>query len=292
MMKIACAAFVAIAAIGVAPWFTPEGFADSKSFSLTVQDHTVDIGAGLKYKASTYGGTVPGPLLRVVQGTDVTIELTNHTSSAHGINVYAAQLAPDRFSGDPNAPVKYSFRAEVPGVFVYHCSAIPVLRHVADGMYGMMIVDPSGGWPNGSAHEVTITQGEFYGKPGSGGVVIGNTQAMIDSKPEFVVFDGAIDKYDVQHPIAIKVGELVRIFFVNAGPNLSSTFHVNGVIFSSVYRGGNPADAAHELPSFEVGPGTGAVFEFRVREPGDYQFLDQAMAHPYKGAIGLFRAAK
>ncbi len=87
------------------------------------------------------------------------------------------------------------------------------------------------------------------------------------------------------------MGELVRVFFVNAGPNLSATFHVTGVIFSTVYRGGNPADAMHGLASFEVGPGDGAVFEFRVREAGDYQFIDHALARTTRGAQGVFRAA-
>jgi nitrite reductase (NO-forming) len=291
MLMAAYRALLAMALIGVAPGLVEPVLPASRAFTLKVWDKTVDIGAGLKYRAATYDGTVPGPTLKVRQGDEVTINLINDTTSAHGINVYAAQIPPNHFSGDPHAEVKYTFRADVPGVFVYHCSAIPVLRHVADGMYGMMIVEPAHGWPNGDAQEVTIVQGEFYGAPDSTGLIAGNSQAMIDAKPDFVVFNGAIDKFDVEHPIGIKAGELVRIFFANAGPNLVSIFHVNGIIFSTVYRSGNPADAMHDLPSFEVGPGNGAVFEFRMQQPGDYEFLDQAMAHPYKGAIGVFRAA-
>lgn len=93
-----------------------------------------------------------------------------------------------------------------------------------------------------------------------------------------------------EKPIEIKVGELVRIFFVNAGPNRASTFHVIGTIFSSVYRSGNPSNALHGVQSFEVGPGNGAVFEFTVHEPGDYPFLDHALARAYKGGIGVFKA--
>jgi nitrite reductase (NO-forming) len=103
------------------------------------------------------------------------------------------------------------------------------------------------------------------------------------------MFNGVIERY-ADHPIAIKVGELVRIFFVNAGPNRTSSFHVVGTVFSSVYRSGNPANLFHGVQSFEVGPGDGAIFEFRVREPGDYPFVDHAIARAYKGAIGIFLA--
>ena len=132
-----------------------------------------------------------------------------------------------------------------------------------------------------------LVQGEFYGTPDKNGLVAGDSRKEVEERPDFVVFNGMIDRY-VEHPIPIKVGELVRVFFVNAGPNLSSTFHVTGAIFSTVYRGGNPADAMHDLASFEVGPGDGAVFEFRVHEPGDYEFIDHALARTTKGAEGVF----
>lgn len=276
--------------LGLAPAGATRAAQERKTFTLKVEDLKLSIGGGMTYAASTYNGTVPGPLIRVTQGDEVTIKLTNRTTSAHGIDIYAAQIAPNAFSGDPGHEVSYKFRADVPGVFAYHCSAIPVLRHVADGMYGMTIVDPAHGWPNGKAHEIMLVQGEFYGTPDERGFIAGDSKAMIEAHPDFVVFNGAVNKYDVDNPIEIKVGELVRIFFLNAGPNLTSTFHVSGVIFDTVYQSGNPADALHNVASLQIGPGTGAVFEFRVTQPGDYQFADQAMAHPYKGAIGVLRA--
>jgi hypothetical protein len=105
-----------------------------------------------------------------------------------------------------------------------------------------------------------------------------------------VVFNGAVDKYGLSNPIPIKVGDLVRVFFVNAGPNLTSAFHVAGVLFSTVYRSGNPADALHGVNTLEVPTGDGAVFEFKVNQPGDYSFIDLNRAHQYKGAAGVFRA--
>jgi nitrite reductase (NO-forming) len=261
-----------------------------RDFNLSVIEKQVDVGAGMKYAATTYNGTVPGPVLHVRQGDTVRVKLDNGTMSAHGIDIYAAQMAPEKFSGDPHKEVAYEFKAEVPGVFIYHCSAIPVLRHVADGMYGMIVVEPKNGWPNGKAQEIDLVQGELYGTPDPKGLIIGSSRQMIDAQPDFIIFNGQVNRYDVENPIPIKIGELVRIFFLDAGPNLTSVFHVNGAIFSTVYRSGNPADAFTGLPTFEVGPGNSAVFEFRVHEPGRYQFADQSLAHPYKGAVGVFLA--
>jgi len=265
------------------------GAAGKKTFTLTVENKRIDIGLGLTYDAWTYDGQVPGPLLRVREGDEVTMKLVNPTTMAHGIDTHAAELAPKLHFSPPDDQrnLSYTFRARVPGAFLYHCSAIPMLSHVANGMYGMMIVDPARGWPK--AREVMIVQGEYYGTPDKNGLVAGDSRKEVDERPDFVVFNGMVDRY-VDHPIPIKVGELVRVFFVNAGPNLSSTFHVIGAIFSTVYRGGNPADAMHDLATFEVGPGDGAVFEFRVHEPGDYAFIDHALARTTKGAEGIFRA--
>ena len=260
-----------------------------RNFTIPVQEKVLDIGSGLKYDAWTYGGTVPGPVLRVRQGDRVHIHLINDMEIAHGIDIHAAQIAPSKhFAPIPGkTDLSYDFDAEVPGAFMYHCSAPPMVTHIANGMYGMMIVEPKDGWPK--AHEVTIEQGEYYGDPDDNGLVAGDSKRMMDERPDFVVFNGVIEKY-ADHPISIKVGELVRIFFVNAGPNRTSDFHVVGTIFSSVYRSGNPANAFHGVQSFEVGPGDGAIFEFRVHEAGDYPFLDHAIARAYKGAIGIFRA--
>lgn len=264
--------------------------ASAKTFTLTVERKRVSVGGGMTYNAWTYNGTVPGPVLRVVQGDEVKIDLINRTKDAHGINVHAAQISPQHFGGDPMKSVSYSFSADVPGAFVYHCTAAPILDHIASGMYGMMIVEPKAGWPDGKAQEVTIVQSELYGLPDAHGFIVGSHGKMVAARPDFVVFNGALHRYDVQHPIEIKVGKLVRVFFVNAGPNLTSAFHVTGVLFDTVYAGGNPANAMHGLDTLEVPPSDGAVFEFRVTEPGDYQFMDLNRAQQYRGANGVFRA--
>ena len=181
---------------------------------------------------------------------------------AHGIDIHAAAIAPSKhfapIPGKTDLQLRLRWRT-FPASFMYHCSAPPMVTHIANGMYGMMIVDPKGGWSK--AQEVTLEQGEFYGDPDNNGMVSGDSKRMMDERPDFVVFNGVIEKY-ADHPIQIKVGQPVRIFFVNAGPNRTSSFHVVGTVFSSVYRSGNPANAFHGVQSFEVGPGDGAVFEF------------------------------
>jgi nitrite reductase (NO-forming) len=263
----------------------------TRNFALRAERKRVDIGSGMTYEAWTYDGVVPGPLLRVKEGDEVEISLSNHTTDAHGLYTHAAQLDSRKFAGPPGTKaLRYKFRAEVPGVFDYHCTAVPMLDHVASGMYGMMIVDPKDGWPNGAAHEVLLIQGEFYGVADETGFIRGEHAKMVAGTPDFVVFNGKAEQYGASHPIPIKAGELVRVFFVNIGPNLSSAFHVVGALFSTVYRNGNPTEPLYNVQTFEVAPGDAAVLEFRAREPGDYPFLDHAMGHAYRGAMGIFRA--
>ncbi len=263
----------------------------TKTFTLTAQRQHVEVGNGMTYDAWTYDGAVPGPLLRVTQGDDVEMVLRNHTTDAHGVYTHAAQLDARKFSGPPGAKeLRYTFRADVPGVFDYHCTAVPMLDHVASGMYGMMIVDPKNGWPTGEAHEVILIQGEFYGAADETGFIRGEHAKMVAGTPDLVVFNGKAEQYGASHPILIKSGELVRVFFVNIGPNLSSAFHIVGALFTTVYPNGNPAEPMHNVQTYQVPPGGAAVLEFRAREPGDYPFLDHAMGHAYKGAMGIFRA--
>jgi nitrite reductase (NO-forming) len=263
--------------------------AATRTFTLTVERKHVQIGADLTYNAWTYNGTIPGPLLRAREGDQITMHLINNTGDAHGIDVHAAQIAPEHFVGDPTRPVDYTFRAEVPGVFIYHGDAIPIVEQ-ASGLYGTMIIDPKGGWPNGDAQEVVIVQSEFYGLPDTHGFIVGDQRKMVEARSDFIVFNGALNKHGIEHPIPIKVRRPVRVFFLNAGPNLWSVFHIAGVIFTTVYKNGNPADAFHGLDSFSLAPSAGAVFEFRVDETGDYRFMDLSRGHQHQGAIGVFRA--
>lgn len=280
----------AIAMVFAMVWGPAWAQAPTKTFTVTVEKKGIDIGDGMTYDAWTFDGIIPGPELRLREGDEVNVELLNQTGDAHGLNIPAAQISSEHFGGNTKAPLRYKFRADVPGVFVYHCNGIPILDHIGRGMYGAVIVDPKNGWPSGPAQEVTLVQSEFYGTPRANGRIIPDFTAMLQARPTFVVFNGQLNKAGAEHPILIKVGRLVRVFFVNAGPSLTSTFHVAGAIFSSVYFGGNPANQIHGTDNFAVGPSTGAVFEFKVSEPGEYRFMDLNRVHEYNGAMGVFRA--
>ncbi|MBI2117157.1 MAG: multicopper oxidase domain-containing protein [candidate division NC10 bacterium] len=259
-----------------------------KKFVIIAEEKRIDVGEGFRYDAWTYNGTVPGPVIRVHEGDDVEITLVNKGKVAHGIDTHAAQISPGRAfrAVDPGASHTFRFRAEAPGVFLYHCSAPPILNHIANGLYGAMIVEPRKGFP--PAREFVVVQGELYGEPDSQGLIAGDTKKMSEERPDFVIFDGAINRH-VGEPLPIKAGELVRVYFVNAGPNLVSSFHIIGTLLRTVYVGGNPENRLRGVQTFEVGPGNGAILEFMVKEPGDYPLVDHAIARVYKGAVALFR---
>ena len=259
-----------------------------KKFTITFEEKRIDVGEGFHYDAWTYNGTVPGPVLRVREGDLVEITVINKGKITHGIDTHAAQISPARAfrSVDPGKSHTFQFRAEVPGVYLYHCSAAPILNHIANGIYGAMIVEPRKGFP--PAREFILVQGEIYGEPDTQGFIAGDTRKMSEERPDFIIFNGAINRH-VGNPLPIKAGELVRVFFVNAGPNLASSFHIIGTVLKTVYVGGNPENRLKGLQTFEVGPGNGAVVEFLVKEEGDYAFVDHAIARVYKGAVGVFR---
>lgn len=269
----------------------PPGLASAqgvKKFVLVAEEKRIDVGEGFHYDAWTFNGTVPGPLLRVREGDTVEITLINKTTIAHSIDTHAAQIAPSRAfrTLDPGESHTFRFQAETPGVYVYQCSATPTVNHVANGMYGAMIVEPRKGRPR--AREFVVVQSELYGEPDNQGEIAGDSRKMSDERPDFVMFNGSINRH-VGAPFSIKVGELVRVYFVNAGPNLISSFHVMGTILRTVYASGNPKNRLGPVQTFEVGPGNGAIIEFMVKEEGDYPFVDHAVARVDKGAIGVFR---
>lgn len=259
-----------------------------KKFTLTVEEKRIDVGEGFHYDAWTYNGTVPGPVLRVREGDTVEITLVNKGTVAHGIDTHAAQISPAQAFRiiDPGKSHSFRFRAEIPGIYLYHCSAEPILNHIANGMYGAMIVEPRRALP--PAREFVIVQSELYGEPDDQGLIAGDSRKMSEEHPDFVIFDGAINRH-VAAPLPVKAGELVRVYFVNAGPNLSSSFHIIGTILRTVYLNGNLENRLVGLQAVQVGPGSGMIVEFMVKEKGDYIFVDHAIARLYKGAVGLFR---
>lgn len=259
----------------------------------------VKVAPGVKMRAWTFNGTVPGPLIRVTEGDTVEVTLRNAKRKAwkgthgsyHSVDFHAAKIAPSLAFTDvaPGGKKTFSFVASRPGVYMYHCGTSPVLEHLGMGMYGMIIVDPAGGRP--PAKEIALVQSEFYGRLIKRGKRLRPSyKSMRRGRPRFVAFNGRAERY-ARHPLEVPVGERVRIYLVDAGPTWPSAFHVIGNLFDTVQPDGNPANELTGVSTHLVGAGGAASFELTFPEPGTYPFVDHSFRSADAGAVGRFVAS-
>lgn len=254
--------------------------------------HTnVTIAPGVTYAAWTFGDRIPGPMLRVAVGDTVDLSLINRANIPHSMDFHAAEIAPDKYYHNlmPGDSIHYRFVARVPGAFMYHCGTAPVAMHISNGMYGALVVDPA--TPRQKAKEFVLVQSKFYltrTRDASGAFSL-DWNKMLGQAPDHIVFNGRASQY-AEHPIEVEPNELVRLYVVNAGPNRISSFHVVGGIFDRVYNDGSQANPLMGVQTVNVPVGGGAIFEVRLREPGDYPFVTHAFADATKGAVGVLRA--
>jgi nitrite reductase (NO-forming) len=254
--------------------------------------HTpVTIAPDVRYAAWTFGGAVPGPPLHVRQGDTVAFTLVNRANIPHSMDFHAAEIAPNKYyvNVNPGDSLHYRFVARVPGAFMYHCGTAPVAMHIANGMYGALVVDPAN--PRPKAKEFVLVQSEFYmtPKPAADGTRGLNWEKLLGLAPDHIVFNGRANQY-ATHPIHVQPNELLRLHLVNAGPNRISSFHVVGGIFERVFEGSSQANPLIGVQTVDVPVGGGTIFEVRLREPGDYPFVTHAFADATKGAVGILRA--
>lgn len=235
-------------------------------------------------------GTGGSPPIVVNQGDRVRIDLTNGSSEAmqvhfpHSFDTHAAEASPQRAFGDvkPGKTLTYTFSADHPGVFMYHCSTKPVLRHVGAGMAGMMVVRPRG--TKKVDRELWLTQQEFYlGEPNGDASV----EKMVAGKPDVIAFNGFASQY-LKQPIAVKRGERIRIWVVNAGVSRSSYFHVIGSVFDRVWSEG---DDRRNAQTMSLGPAEGGFVELTLDEEAIYPFVTHAFNDMVRGAIGALKTA-
>jgi len=262
---------------------------DSVEVNIESTDASVSIASGVEYQAWTFGHSVPGPVIHVRQGQIVNVTYTNKGTMEHSLDFHSAITPPNMHYAEvkPGEKLTYSFVAQVPGAFLYHCGTPPVLLHIGNGMYGAIIVDPATPLPP-AAESYVIVQSEWYTQQISGKLMGPDFQKMKDERPDEVVFNGVAFQYK-DHPLTAAPGKLVRIYFVNAGPDLWSSFHVIGGIFDKVYPGGDAADAVSGVSTYTVGPGAGAIFDITLDQPGNYVFVDHDMAHAIIGAQGVLQ---
>ncbi len=251
-----------------------------------------ELAPGTIYDAWTFDGQVPGPTLRVTVGDTVTFTLVNKSLMPHSMDFHAAEIAPSRAYVNvmPNDSLSFRFVARVPGAFMYHCGTAPVAAHIANGMYGAIIVDPA--QPRPAAKEFVLVQSEFYLGPKSGPDSVQSLDwaRMLDLAPDYVTFNGTANVY-ATHPLQVEPGELLRFYLVNAGPNRVSAFHIVGAVFDRVYLDGL-GTPLRGVQTFAVPVGGGMIFEARLPEEGVYPFVSHAFADATKGAVGMLRAGQ
>jgi nitrite reductase (NO-forming) len=245
------------------------------------------------YNYWTFNGKVPGPFIRVRVGDTVEVRLKNPSGSVmiHSVDFHAA-TGPGGGAvftqTDPGTEKTFTFKALVPGLFVYHCATPSVPNHIANGMYGMILVEPEGGLPQVD-REFYIMQGELYTvQPfGTQGNQEMDYEKLISERPEYFLFNGSVGALTRAHPLRASPGETVRIFFGVGGPNFTSSFHIIGEIFDHVYQGaslGSPPLTGVQTVS--VPPGGAVAVDFRIARPGQYTIVDHALSRLERGLAG------
>lgn len=242
----------------------------------------------------TFNGKVPGPMLRVRVGDTVEVHLKNADNSAmvHSVDFHAA-TGPGggavSTQTNPGEEKSFKFKALTPGLYVYHCATPMVAHHIANGMYGLILVEPEEGLP-AVDHEFYVMQGEIYteGAFGQHGSQEFNVEKLLNERPEYFVFNGSVGALSRLHPLRAKVGDTVRIFFGVGGPNHTSSFHVIGEIFDKVYNlGGVLSEPLRGVQTVTVPAGGAVITEFKVDVPGNYTLVDHALSRAERGLVGI-----
>jgi nitrite reductase (NO-forming) len=265
----------------------PAGVAD---VNLVLKDVEIEVAPGVKYSAWAWSGGAPGPVIHVNQGQLVKITLTNDGAIPHSVDFHAARVAPDKAFGDvmPGKSVSYTFRANDPGVFMYHCGTKPVLAHIANGMYGAIVVSPKPGvLPHADRDYVLVASEWYLSSDGLSKPAQFNMAKAHARQPDWMTFNGYAGQY-VKHPLAANPGETVRFWVMDAGPSIDTDFHIVGTILNRAW-----VDAAltneplRNVQTVGVPAGGGAVFDVKIDEPGLYPFVSHAFAAVDQGQVGL-----
>lgn len=255
-------------------------------------EYRAELANGVEYEFWGYNGHVPGPFIRVREGDTVEFHFKNAEGSknTHTVDFHAMTGpcgAACILMTEPGKESIVQAKALNPGLFVYHCAAPPIPVHIANGLYGMILVEPKKGLAKVD-REYSIMQSEFYteGAAGTKGFVPFSSQKGMDENPTYVVFNGRVGALMGDGALQAKTGETVRFFVGNIGPNLVSSFHVIGEVFDRVYREASTSEPGHNIQTTLIPAGGASIIEFKVDVPGDFTLVDHSIFRINKGALG------
>ncbi len=264
--------------------------------NLQTREEKGTLADGVEYVFWTFNGSVPGPVIRVRIGDEVELRLKNSPQSKqiHSIDLHAVNGPGGGATLTQTAPGKetaFAWKALNPGLYVYHCASPHIPTHIANGMYGLIFVEPDGGLPKVD-REYYVMQGEFYTKGAFGekGLQAYASDKGRTAQPEYVVFNGKVGALTASASLPAKVGETVRLFVGNGGPNLISSFHVIGEIFDRVYPEGAVGSPANTNIQTTLIPAGGAsIVEFKVEVGGTFLLVDHSIFRIDRGAVGMLK---
>ena len=282
-----------------APPMVPQAISRNHSTKVVVNleiiEKTMKLASGVDYEFWTFGGTVPGSFIRVREGDLVEFKLINpdHSKMPHNIDLHAVTGqggGAEATNVVPGKDATFTFRALNPGLYVYHCAMAPVPVHIANGMYGMILVEPKDGLPKVD-REFYLMQGDFYtkGRHGEQGMQTFDFQKLFDEKADYVVFNGGVGSLMGEKAMQANVNETIRLFVGNGGPNLTSSFHAIGEVFDNVYiEGGSLIN--HNVQTTTIPAGGAAIVEFRAEVPSTVLLVDHAISRVFnKGAVASIK---
>jgi nitrite reductase (NO-forming) len=255
---------------------------------LVLVDKTIEIAPGVKYSAWAFSGGAPAPFIHVRQGQKVELTLTNKGVIPHSVDFHAARIAPNVAFKDvqPGGSIHYSFVANDAGVFMFHCGTKPVLAHIANGMYGAIIVEPRIPLPHADKNYVLVASEWYLSSPGFPKPATLAMAKAQQQQPDWVSWNGYAGQY-VTHPLTADPGETVRFWVVDAGPSFDTAFHVVGTILNRAWVNADMTQFQRNVQTAVVPAGGGGVFDVKIDQPGLYPFVNHSFASVDLGQVGL-----
>jgi nitrite reductase (NO-forming) len=256
---------------------------------MTMKNMVIHVAPGVKYESWAFDGHgAPGPFIHVRQGQTVQMTLTNDGTIPHSIDFHAARIAPNVAFKDvaPGQSFTFRFTASDPGVFMYHCGTKPVLMHIANGMYGAIVVDPKTPLPHADRSYVLVASEWYMSNDGIAQPASFDMAKAHASMPDWMTFNGYANQY-VTHPLTADPGDKVRFYVVDAGPTMNTNFHIVGTLLNRAWVNADMTRYQRDVQTAIVPAGGGGVFDVKIDQRGLYPFVSHAFAHVDLGQVGL-----